>query len=251
MPTNNSGFKVNGELHNLQSTVPEAAGTVNLISPTPQNQPKQVTVQQHMKKIHCLETKTFCLKVPQCIQTSNCLNTSVPNYSTAIKSLILKLFLCTTTRYLLGRDVKMSSALCIIYLWDLPTLGVRNALWSTESFNSSPFVYMPCKYTVLPYNTPGHRRNAFLGLYLVQGWPERSAFQIRLAPTCISWVSNQLIVTLIVCLLSKVHVARLRGCCCNYGNHTWREVFSFMHVLQTSPCKSAGPHSHQSSLPMY
>ena len=73
----------------------------------------------------------------------------------------------------------------------------------------------------------------------------------RLAPTCISWVSNQLIVTLIVCLLSKVHVARLRGCCCNYGNHTWREVFSFMHVLQTSPCKSAGLHSHQSNLPMY
>lgn len=117
MPTNNSGFKVNGELHNLQSTVPEAAGTVNLISPTPQNQPKQVTVQQHMKKIHYLETKTLCLKVPQCIQTSNCLNTSVPNYSTAIKSLILKLFLYTTTRYLLGRDVKMSSALCITYLW--------------------------------------------------------------------------------------------------------------------------------------
>ena len=62
---------------------------------------------------------------------------------------------------------------------------------------------------------------------------------------------NQLIVALIVCLLNKVHVARLRGCCCNYGNRTWREVFSFMHVLQMSPCKSAGTHSHQSNLPMH
>ena len=31
---------------------------------------------------------------------------------------------------------------------------------------------------------------------------------------------------LIVCLLNKATVARLRGCCSNYYNHTWSEVFS-------------------------
>ena len=79
----------------LQSTVWEAPGTLNLISPNLYL--KQVTVQQHMRQ------KSFCLKKPQHIRTSS---TFVPNYSASVKSSILN-FSCTTTQYLVGWHVKI------------------------------------------------------------------------------------------------------------------------------------------------
>ena len=77
-----------------------------------------------------------------------------PNYSATVDP---EIFSCTTTRYLLGRHVKISAmALCVYYICrNLTALGVRNALRSVESsiqvqFSRNFFKCRPAKYTMLP-----------------------------------------------------------------------------------------------------
>ena len=61
-----------------------------------------------------------------------------------------EIFSCTTTQYLLGLHVRISGTLCIL----LVTVYLCAALLNTLCY---------------PYNTPEHRRNTFLALYLAQG----------------------------------------------------------------------------------
>jgi len=68
------------------------------------------------------------------------------------------------------RFMYTSSIICM----SLAGLGVRNALWSRRTFNSSPIFEISLNAALLntlryPYNTPEHRRNTFLALNLAQG----------------------------------------------------------------------------------
>ena len=73
-----------------------------------------------------------------------------------------EIFSCTTSRYLLGRHVKIAGALCIhfvIFVGILTAFGVRNALRSVESSIQVQFIYVHAALLNTlryPYNTPEH-----------------------------------------------------------------------------------------------
>ena len=96
-----------------------------------------------------------------------------PNYSVTVKSSILNFFSSTTTQYLLGRHLKLSGTLYIL-LVIFSCFRRKKCALKRRIFNSSPIFEISLNAALLntlhyPYNTPEHRRNAFLALNLAQG----------------------------------------------------------------------------------
>ena len=85
-------------------------------------------------------------------------------------------FSCTTSRYLLGRHLKVSGALCILLVIFVGIYCFRRKKCASDriTFDSSPIFEISSSAALLntlyyPYNRPEHRRNASLALYLAQG----------------------------------------------------------------------------------
>ena len=105
---------------------------------------------------------------------------TAPNYSVTVKSLILIFFFFFLHNYTVVARLAHKDIWRFVYIFsnicrNLTALGVRNALWSIES---SPILEISLNAALLntlcyPYNTPEHRRNAFLALYLISDLPSK------------------------------------------------------------------------------